>query len=758
MPVYDPTSVAHSLPMAPKTAWAVEDVARIQAEMVQALAPTAPVTAPAAVPVVRDVAQQTTVSGRYRGNAADFELELRIDVDGLRPTRRVSGDFFQRSGGTMAYIGSFIVNTPDIQVGPDQIVIEGEGVYSFDSGSPRLRIAIPRVPDLMPRAPATAQFLTSAGIPGQTFSCNYESPFLRAIEFERDIVEGIQPFEAYDTGRLLSGGPARVLTVPAAFGEAGIEMIDLDPGDPVPIDLAGADRIWSNRELHAAMERHFSRWSDEPAWRVWLLAATIHEEGPGLRGIMFDAMDQRQRQGCAVFHDVIGGTGDRVTRAMLRTYVHELGHCFNLYHSHQKEFMNPPQPNRLDALSWMHYPANYRGAGGSGEAAYWRAFPFQFDDGELINLRHGFRDAVIPGGQPFGLGAADIDPGMFADQIADESGLELEIRAPDRFMLGTPVVIELKLSLLDLRGRTVNTKLHPNFGYVQVAIARLGGKPKIYRPLITHCIEPELVMLDRNRPSIYESSYIGFGKDGFYFDAPGQYELRALYNAPDGSRVISNVLRLRVKAPLTREEDEVADLFIGTEQGTLLYLLGSESESLRRGRDAFATVIEKYPDNPMASYAYLVEGMSASRPFKRIEDHKVVSQPADFGRSENMLSAVVGATTPSGKSLFADTEAPSPSKPRLDNISLNMVMQRLAEMRKEAGNDAGASTMAIDIVRHFENLQVPPHVRERIIEQVSKLLTEEQIDGLRENGAAPSGNPPSGNAGGGKARSRPRRK
>jgi hypothetical protein len=165
----------------------------------------------------------------------------------------------------------------------------------------------------------------------------------------------------------------------------------------------------------------------------------------------------------------------------------------------------------------------------------------------------------------------------------------------------------------------------------------------------------------------------------------------------------------------------------------------------------------------MASYAYLVEGMSASRPFKRIEDHKVVSQPADFGRSENMLSAVVGATTPSGKSLFADTEAPSPSKPRLDNISLNMVMQRLAEMRKEAGNDAGASTMAIDIVRHFDNLQVPPHVRKRIIEQVSKLLTEEQIDGLRGNGAAPSGNPPSGNlpsgiAGGGKARSRPRRK
>ena len=74
---------------------------------------------------------------------------------------------------------------------------------------------------------------------------------------------------------------------------------------------------------------------------------------------MFD-QSGRQRQGCAAFHSVIGGTSNEAQRAMLRTYVHELGHCFNLYHSHHKEFMNPPQPNRLDALSWMHYPQEYR--------------------------------------------------------------------------------------------------------------------------------------------------------------------------------------------------------------------------------------------------------------------------------------------------------------------------------------------------------------------------------------------------------------
>jgi hypothetical protein len=297
-------------------------------------------------------------------------------------------------------------------------------------------------------------------------------------------------------------------------------------------------------------------------------------------------------------------------------------------------------------------------------------------------------------------------------------------------------VIELKLSLLDLRGRTVNTALHPNFGYVQVAITRLGGKPVIYRPLITHCEEPQLVSLDRNRPSVYESAYIGFGKDGFYFDTPGQYELRALYNAPDGSTVLSNVLRLRVKAPVSKEEDELADLFLGTEQGTLLYLLGSDSESLRRGRDAFALVIDKYRDHPMASYACLVEGMNASRPFKRIQDHKVVSRSADYEQSERMLSAVVDATVPAGTSLFADAAAPVPSMPRLDNISLNMVMRRLADVRRAAGDESGASQTAILMMRHFEAQRVPAHVRDGIVDQVSEFLSEKQLADLRNDAIA----------------------
>src|SRR5262245_48255815 len=38
-----------------------------------------------------------TVSGRFVGSMGGFRVELRVDVDGTKPTGRVSGDFFSVS-------------------------------------------------------------------------------------------------------------------------------------------------------------------------------------------------------------------------------------------------------------------------------------------------------------------------------------------------------------------------------------------------------------------------------------------------------------------------------------------------------------------------------------------------------------------------------------------------------------------------------------------------------------------------------------
>lgn len=108
---------------------------------------------------------------------------------------------------------------------------------------------------------------------------------------------------------------------------------------------------------------------------MWLLLARLHDRGRGLLGIMFD-QHGAQRQGCAVFHQAFAGTGAAQQRDQLYTCVHELGHCFNLFHSFHKSFMTSPQANRPAALSWMNYPQNFPGAA----AASWSAFPFQLDE------------------------------------------------------------------------------------------------------------------------------------------------------------------------------------------------------------------------------------------------------------------------------------------------------------------------------------------------------------------------------------------
>lgn len=229
----------------------------------------------------------------------------------------------------------------------------------------------------------------------------------------------------------------------------------------------------------------------------------------------------------------------------------------------------------------MNYAWKYQlpASAPGGEPAYWASFPFQFTDNELIHLRHGFYKNVIMGADPFGKGAAEVDPEMFDEPIDDNSGLALDLRAKETFEYGEPVVVELKLSATDLRGRETHRYLHPNDDFVGVAICEPSGRTRVFEPMLRHCAdEDRTIVLDPGQPAVYDSAYIGFGRDGFYFDEPGVYSLRAQYIAGDGSRIASPILRLRVRPPATREDEQGGELLMGEQQGQLLALLGSESE------------------------------------------------------------------------------------------------------------------------------------------------------------------------------------
>lgn len=647
------------------------------------------------------------VSGRYRSCRTSWELQLRVDVDGSRPMKRISGDFFRVSGATVTYYGSFVVNTPTLTVTSSLVRIEGIGQYTFSVGAPKVRVIIPRHSIFAPPATAHVQFLTLTGRRGATFVCPFESRYFRSVQYEQDYVKGVTPFVSYNTGSLPSGGPSRTLTVSKSYAEAGIEMQNTAAWNEIPLSDAGPDSEWTNAELHQAMEMQFSLWKNMPQWMVWLLAAQKHVRGTGLYGIMFDQKG-KQRQGCATFHAGIGGTTAIKQRVQLYCYVHELGHCFNLYHSFHKKYMTPPMPNRPDSLSWMNYPRYYAPKSGpGGEAAFWSAFPFRFDDLEIVHLRHAFRNNIIIGGNPFGTGAALEDPEAFADSLEDNSGLCLTLKAQKSFALGEPVVVEIKLATTDTRSKIVHGHLHPNLGFVQIGVRKPGGQVVAYEPLMEHCVELETTTLDPDNPSIYDSAYLGYGKDGFLFDQVGVYQVRAIYYAPDGSQVISDVMTMRVRSPLGEADEDVADLMLGDDQGKLFYLLGSDSEFLASGNKAFDEVLEKHGSHRLAVYAQLVKGTNAGREFKSLtSDRKLSARKPDHARSIKLLSAVV------------DT---SEAAAGVDNITLNQTMRCLARAQKSAGDKKAATATKERLLVIFGKKNLKPHVMRHIAAQAEEM-------------------------------------
>lgn len=318
----------------------------------------------------------------------------------------------------------------------------------------------------------------------------------------------------------------------------------------------------------------------------------------------------------------------------------------------------------------MNYPWYYPKGGPAG---FWSSFDFRFDDEELIHLRHGFRNDVIMGGNNFIVGSS-LGREVLADPISDESGLVLGISTHQRsFALGEPVVLELKLKATTTRGRRAHTWLHPDFGMVRVVISKPSGQVVAYEPMIDHLVGERQKMLGVD-DEVRDSAYIGYGKGGFYFDQPGQYRVRAAYAALDGSQVLSDILTIRVRYPVTRDEDTLADLFMGEDQGVLLYLQGSDNSSLRAGNDAFDEVIDRFGAHPLAAYARMVKGINAGRVFKTVtagEGRPVSVRPAKTEESIALLSSVTAAHV-------------------LDPVSEDQVLYSLSCVQEAAGDERGA--------------------------------------------------------------------
>jgi len=117
-----------------------------------------------------------------------------------------------------------------------------------------------------------------------------------------------------------------------------------------------------------------------------------------------------------------------------------------------------------------------------------------------------------------------------------------------------------------------------------------------------------------------EDVFLSYGRYGFYFDEPGEYLVRAVYQGAGNMLIPSNVHRVRIGKPLTKEEDRIAQDFFSYQVGMSLYLNGSRSSHLSDGMGVLESIAERYKDTLLGVKVATTLADSTARPFFRIKD------------------------------------------------------------------------------------------------------------------------------------------
>lgn len=639
--------------------------------------------------------------------AGRYVLDLRLDVDERYANspvlNRVSADRYElnvlRSPGRpdknwRVYQESWVCDTPVVDWQERQVVVTGALHYWRGSHSATtLEIIVPRTPAVVGPAGVT---LREAGGVEATFSCAQQSDCFRAVDLEIDVCQSVNRapvIPGYDTdahGTRPADLSRRRLTIEEVYREAGVAVTIT--GTPEVIDdRAPGFKTWSPAELHDAMEQHFSQYTGTwPKWQMWGLLAGAYDNGD-VGGLMFDGGGASggaglppERQGFAVFRkhgwfDALPAaeptTQDEAAaaRKYLYTWVHEAGHAYNLLHSWGK--------NRPDALSWMNYDWRYDQRNGTD--SFWASFQLRFDDEELMHLRHGDRGAVMMGGDAWG-SRSHLESPVGANALVEgEVPLELLLRSKEYFEFMEPVYLELRLrNLLPDAPVDIDARLAPEFGTVLVHIRRPDGRIIEYAPILWHLGDPNPKTLEpassaKGLERHSEEFPVTYGGYGFHFDQPGQYFVRATYQGAGDLVVMSNVHRLRIGVPKTRDEDRIAQDFFSYEVGMSLYLRDTRSRSLAKGKATLELISERFGDTLVGAKVATEMAMSEARPFYQLKGHRLeVGSAPDPTRALEL----------SGQAVAVYRQHPEKAL----NLGYTKAVERHAQLLSEHGQSAEA--------------------------------------------------------------------
>jgi hypothetical protein len=532
------------------------------------------------------------VSGTYKNPPPARSgriIELRVDVDGTRPQQRLSGDIYQRFSfwgfDFTFYVESFVVESPVVGGTTNEMTITGAVSIYGQPGrtNESIEVHIPRVWIFADPAPACVNWKVN-GTTTAIYACPKISEHFRTATIEVDRFQGtvFPPELDPDITPHPAGLPSSV-SVREVFERSGIDLTVVHDDVLNDPDSADAGDNWSEVELHDLMEARFDTFANTLQWRMYGVIVPRFGDpayNSGYYGTMFDwggwqSGDTFLRQGCAIAEEAIRGrengtlydTSPKKDRLILQTFIHEVGHTWNLPHSWQRGVA----PSSA-STSFMNYPWGFTGGAG-GETAFWTSFAWTFDDVELRWMRHADRADVIFGGRDW-IGnnlSRYLDPAMEAGAVP----VRLELEGPAVVDPAEPVVVSVTLVNDGPVPIPVPRDMSAEAGRLHVYFERPDGEVVEHRPPTYRLVAPEdvLVLGPGERHAVVVQ--LSFAATGPEFVNPGQYRVRALLS-PDGDALLpSNDLRIRVAHPANREVEDLTELVTRPEVAKFLYFGGS---------------------------------------------------------------------------------------------------------------------------------------------------------------------------------------
>jgi hypothetical protein len=545
--------------------------------------------------------------------------ELRLDVDGWYPQMVVSGTIY--SGPTMRV--HWIANlsrTTAANLYTGHIWYRDGDVAWMPYTNVRLAVT----KSLFANQREVIVRFTGAGAPALLRTYKWVSATYHPIEFEYDTVAGTTKVTELNTGDHPNRPPSlpvQNLSIETVYRRAGFN-VSKGADTVVPLSGAGPNAMWSNMEMHDAMQIHWSRFANKPQWALWVLFAGLHEMGTSLGGIMFDDIGPNHRQGTALFNDSFiknPPAGDPAPAAWVRrmkfwTAVHEMGHAFNLAHSWQKALVfqgkGPwiPLMNEPEARSFMNYPYNVAG----GQAAFFADFEFRFTDGELLFLRHAPERFVQPGN------ALWFDHHGFKQaETAAGSAYRLELRTHRQlpyFEFMEPVAAELKLTNSSAQPVLVNAAALAETDALTVIVKKRDQAARQVLPYAQYCFTSDRAVLTPGE-SLYAPLRLGGCLGGWAIAEPGYYTVQVLLRIGNED-VVSNPIEIRVAPPRGFEEELLGQDFFSDDVGRVLEFGGSLY--MRTANDTLRTVTDQLGTRRVARHARLALANPLMREYKEL--------------------------------------------------------------------------------------------------------------------------------------------